>query len=118
MKILYYLPVILLLLVVLLVEQGWVKVCLIILLAISLLVSKYKRKQTNKEIEFDERVKANIIYYSFSFMLIMNALLVTYFLCVSQLNMTAWLTYEYLLIYLLVSIFVPLYIIPTIAKRL
>lgn len=118
MKLLYYLPALLTLIVVVVVEESWLKILLLLALSISVLFSKYKRKQLEAdEIEYDERVTANIRKYSFSFIVIMNALLIFYFILVSTFGMNDWLTNDYLLMYLAVSILIPIYIIPSIAKK-
>lgn len=117
-NLLYFLPAILLVIVILLVEEGWVRLTLLGLLAISLVVAKYNRhKQPKDEVEYDERVKSNIHYFSFGFIVTMNALLICYILLTSQFTMNNWLSHHALIIYLAVSIFIPLYIIPAIAKR-
>lgn len=118
MKLLYYLPAMLLIAVILLVDTGWVKIVLGCVLALGVLLAKAKRYKSNEEIEVDERVKTNIHYYSFGFILVMNGVLAGYFFIVSTFNIEPFMKVDYLLVYLVCSIVVPLYIIPSIAKRL
>ncbi|MEK4248062.1 hypothetical protein [Paenibacillus sp. FSL W7-1287] len=118
MKLLYYIPAVLLLVVIVFVNTGWIKATLGCILACCVLIAKFMRYKNNDEIEVDERVKTNIHYYSFGFIVVMNSLLACYFFLISNDNMDSFMTPDYLLIYLAISIVVPLYIIPSIAKRL
>ncbi|KAB8133617.1 hypothetical protein F9U64_11970 [Gracilibacillus oryzae] len=118
LKLLYYLPALLTLAVIIVVDESWLKVLLLIVLSATVIVSKYKRRQlSSNEIEYDERVNTNIQKYSFGFMVIMNALLICYFILVSKFGMNEWLTNDLLLVYLSTTLIIPIYIIPSIAKK-
>lgn len=118
LKLLYYLPALLTLAVIVVVDESWLKILLLIALSVCIIFSKYKRSQLDAdEIEYDERVTTNIHKYSFGFIVIMNALLICYFILVSKFGMNDWLTNDYILIYLSISLLVPIYIIPSIAKK-
>lgn len=117
-RLLYYLPSILTLVVVFTLDEGWMKWLLLILLVLSVLITKYKRsKLMVDEVEFDERVNTNIRYWSFGFLVITNALLMVYLILVSQSLLIDWITVDFLMIYLSVSLLIALYIVPSIAKR-
>lgn len=118
MKLLYYIPAILLIVVVVFVDTSWIKITLGSILALSILIAKKSRYKSSDEIEVDERVKTNIHYYSFGFILVMNGLLACYFFLISNFNIDSFMKPDYLLVYLVISIVVPLYVIPSIAKRL
>ncbi|MFS0783418.1 hypothetical protein [Bacillus sp. 1P06AnD] len=118
LKLLYYLPALLTLAVIVVLDESWLKILLLIVLLISVIFSKYKRRKLDSdEIEYDERVSTNIHKYSFGFIVIMNALLICYFSLVSKFGMNDWLSIDFLLIYLSISLVIPIYIIPSIAKK-
>ncbi|WP_019242819.1 MULTISPECIES: hypothetical protein [Bacillus] len=117
-KLLFYLPALLTLFVIFILDQSWLKIVLLIILAMSVVIAKYKRRQLDLEdIEYDERVNINIRYWSFGFLVIMNSLLICYLILVSQFDMTAWFTLDYMMLYLILSLLIAFYIIPSIAKK-
>lgn len=116
--IVYYLPAILTVIAVILLDDGLAKKLLLAVLLLTVVFAKYKRSKMNKkEVEYDERVNVNIRYWSFGFIVVMNALLIVYFLLVSQSIIGEWLTIEHLIIYLTVTLLAALYVIPAIAKK-
>lgn len=118
-KVLTYVPSLLAIVVVVMLDDGLSKWILLAILAISILIAKNKRSKWQlDEVEYDDRVNINIRYWSFGFLVITNALLIVYLLFVSQSLMTAWLTTDYMLIYLVASLLISFYVIPSIAKKL
>ncbi len=117
-KLLYYLPSLFTIIVVLTLDEGWAKWLLLAVLVLSVVIAKYKRsKWVTEEVEYDERVNRNIRYWSFGFLVVMNALLIVCLMLESQSIISGWLTIEYIMIYLLVSLLIALYVVPSITKK-
>jgi len=118
-KLVSYIPVLLTLIVIFTVDKGWGKGILLVVLAAALLVSKYRRSRRSvDEVEYDERVNLNIRYWSFGFLVIMNTILIIYFILMTQSLIPKWMTPEGILVYLSASLLIAFYIIPNIARRL
>lgn len=117
-NILYYVPSLLTVLVIILLEESLLKWVLLSVLALSVVISKFKRsKQPSDEVEYDERVNTNIRFWSFGFLAITNVLLIVYLLLVSQSFISEWMTIENMMIYLSMSLLVSFYIIPSVVKK-
>lgn len=117
-NLLYYVPSLLTVLVIFLLEESLMKWILLSVLALSVVISKFKRsKLSSDEVEYDERVNTNIRYWSFGFLAITNVLLIVYLLLVSQSFISEWMTIEYMMIYLSVSLLVSFYIVPSVVKK-
>ena len=114
----YYVPSLLTIVVIILMKESMLKWVLLSVLAISVVISKYKRtKQQSDDVEYDERVNTNIRYWSFGFLAITNVLLIIYLLLVSQSFISEWMTIEFMMIYLSVSLLISFYIIPSVVKK-
>lgn len=117
-KLVYYLPSLLTVIVIFNLNEGWLKWLLLIVLAISVVIAKYKRTKLNaEEVEYDERVNTNIRYWSFGFLVVTNALLIMYLMLVSQSIINEFITIDYMMIYLSASLLIALYVVPSIAKK-
>lgn len=78
---------------------------------------RMKRQEANDEIEYDERINANIKEYSFQTFSISNLLLLVY-LIVSDLILNEHLVKaSYLVIYVSITFIVAFYIVPLLARR-
>lgn len=116
--ILYYLPSLLTIIVIFMLDESMTKWLLLAVLVLSVVIAKYKRsKADTEEVEYDERVNTNIRYWSFGFLMIMNTFLIIYLILVSQSFISEWLTTEYMIIYLTATLLIALYVVPSIAKR-
>lgn len=117
-KLLSYIPLVVLLLAVILLDSSLLKWGLCALLATLVVVSKlWRTKTASSEIEYDERVQANVQVWSTRLLFLMNAVLVLWLLGVSQGLVAVELNLELVIGYLLISLFVPFYVVPLVVKR-
>lgn len=82
-----------------------------------MIIAKYKRsKIKQEEIEYDDRINANISKWSLRFMFFAKLLLVFVLIFFNQMLLNT-LYLEFVVAYLLSTLFILFYIIPTIIKR-
>jgi hypothetical protein len=119
MRILFtYLPVLSFILVLYLLDGGILKWILLGLGIVLVALAKYMRvRMKEEEVEFDDRVNANIAKWSLRSIYLLNFILIV-LLCLEALIPAAiGLGKETILIYLLATLFIPFYIIPVIVKK-
>ncbi|MCQ6562812.1 hypothetical protein [Paenibacillus mendelii] len=117
-KLLTYLPSLFTIIVIITLDEGWAKWLLLAVLVLSVILAKFKRnKFETDEVEYDERVNINIRYWSFGFLVVTNAILIMYFMLVSQSMINEWMTADYVMIYLSATMLIALYVIPSIARK-
>ncbi|RJS59217.1 hypothetical protein CJ483_03335 [Bacillus sp. PK3_68] len=113
-----YIPIISLLLVLYALEDSILKWMLLIICALLVVLAKYIRtKMKADEIEFDDRVNANISKWSLRSVYLLNAFLVLLLVLDARRLLTINLNNEMLLLYLLLTLYVPFYIVPLIVKK-
>jgi hypothetical protein len=78
---------------------------------------RVKRKDVKNEIEYDERINANIREYSFQTFSISNLLLLVYLIISDQIINVHSVKASYLIIYLALTFIVAYYIVPLLARR-
>lgn len=117
-KVFAYVPVLLLLLVLLLMDQSVMKWFLLVSISCLVAYSKYKRNKIQKEeIEYDDRVNANITRWSLRLMFAFNTMLIIILLIGHQEMLKVDFNIEMILGYLLLTLFIPFYVAPAIIKR-
>lgn len=109
-----YLPVLIFIIILIFIENSLLKGILSGVVIFLIAVSKYKRSKINEEyIEFDDRVNINISKWSLRFMFLSNLLLTLFLIFASQGSIDK----DFIIFYLLLTLFIPFYIIPTIIKK-
>ncbi|MFC7366261.1 MULTISPECIES: hypothetical protein [Bhargavaea] len=119
MKLLFtYLPALGLLLLLLILENLILKWTAIVAGAVLIAAAKWQRsKMKEEEIEYDDRVNGNITKWSLRTLFVMNALLLAMLALDNWGTVPVELSSDTLFVYVLISLFVPFYIIPAIVKR-
>lgn len=113
-----YFPVIGLLFVLFFVEQSVLKLALLLLLVVLIALAKYVRtKQDRDEVDYDDRVNANIAKWSLRLMFIFNSVLLLLLLFESNGLFGMDISMNFILIYLALTLFIPFYIAPAVIKR-
>ncbi|MFC4409042.1 hypothetical protein ACFOZY_01190 [Chungangia koreensis] len=111
-----YFPIIGLLLILFLVEESILKWVLLILSILLIVLAKYIRtKQDTDEVEYDDRVNANITKWSLRLMFVFNSILLLLLLVESKGFFHFGMNFFF--IYLALTLFIPFYIAPLIIKR-
>ena len=113
-----YVPILCLIFVIFLVESSVLKWVLLIGISGLIVLSKYKRIQLkNEEVEYDDRVNANISKWSLRSMYLLNTLLLVILFIdyqgIFQLNISL----DMILAYLLITLCIPFYIVPVVVKQ-
>lgn len=119
MKILFtYLPVLSFIFVLFLLDDGILKWALLGFGVVLVALAKMLRvRMKEEEVEFDDRVNANIAKWSLRSIYLLNFILIM-LLCLEAASPAAiGLGKETILIYLLATLFIPFYIIPAIVKK-
>ena len=117
-KLYTYIPVFAFLLVVFFVENVVLKISLLAVLALILIMAKLKRHQlVGDELEYDDRVESNITKWSLRSMFILNTLLIALLVIARENILDMTISRDVILIYLLITLCVPFYIVPLIVKR-
>ncbi|MEG0259103.1 MAG: hypothetical protein RR651_04445 [Lysinibacillus sp.] len=118
-KLFTYLPIGLVVLVSFGLESSGLKLLLLGKVAIAAVFAKYFRvHMQDEEIEFDDRVNANISKWSLRTMIALNALLILFLFTLYKGLLSIELDIQMLLIYLLLTLFLPFYVVPAIIKKL
>lgn len=117
-KLFTYLPVLVFIIILIFIENLPLKAFLSIGVISLMIAAKYKRSKLNQEdIEFDDRVNANISKWSLRFIFFANLLLVFILIFFNHIAVGKTLYLEFVIVYLLFTLFIPFYIIPTIIKQ-
>ncbi|MCD7034135.1 hypothetical protein LRR81_07805 [Metabacillus sp. GX 13764] len=117
-KLFTYFPILCFLIILFTLDQSVLKVVLFVIIAILVIIAKYFRKRMDEEeVEYDDRVNANITKWSLRSVYIMNALLFLLFITEKNGLLSLPLNTSFVLIYLLLTLFIPFYIIPSIIKK-
>lgn len=117
-KLFTYVPILCLIIVLSFVDQSLVKWILLVGIGCLIVFAKYKRsKIQQEEIEYDDRVNANISKWSLRIMFVLNALLILILFIDNQGIVKLNFSLEMISIYLLITLCLPFYIVPTIIKR-
>ena len=116
-KLFTYIPLIGFVLVFFLMEAMLLKGFLLALIIVLILFAKYKRSKMQEDVEFDDRVNANITKWSLRTIFILNTVLLVLLLIESRKVVHFELNMNYMIVYLLVTLCVPFYIVPAIVKR-
>lgn len=118
-KLLYYLPSLLTIVVILSLDEGLAKWSLLFALIFFVVLAKYKRnKLISEDVEYDERVNTNARNFSFVFLVVMIVLLIIYLILVSLSIITNFISIDCIMVYLSITLYIALYIVPSIAKIL
>ncbi|KSU89172.1 hypothetical protein AS180_04035 [Priestia veravalensis] len=117
-KLFTYFPLICFLIILLGLEESVMKWALLVFMAIGILIAKNSRKNMqSEEVEYDDRVNSNITKWSLRTMYVMNALLFIMLVLENYHISLIKLNINFILIYLLITLFIPFYIIPLIIKK-
>lgn len=116
-KLFTYIPLVGFLLVFFLMEAMLLKGLLLALMIVLIIFAKYKCSQLEEDVEFDDRVNANITKWSLRTIFILNTVLLALLLMESRGVELFDMNMNYMIAYLLVTLCVPFYIIPAIVKR-
>ena len=111
-----YFPIACLLIILFGMEGSGAKLFLIVIATILIALAKYVRSNRKVEdIEFDDRVNANITKWSLRIVYVMN--LVLFLLLVFESKGILDISNHFILIYLVLTLFIPFYVTPTILKK-
>lgn|SRR5690606_8936553 len=117
-KIFTYIPVLCSIIVILFIESSLLKWILLVVIGCLMIFAKYKRsKLTGEEFEFDDRVNANISKWSLRSMFVLNTLLIMILVIGSKGDLEWAINIEWILVYLVVTLCIPFYIIPAVIKN-
>jgi len=117
-KLFTYIPILCFIIVLPFLDNSIIKLLLLAGIVCLIVFAKYKRsKMQQEEIEFDDRVNANISKWSLRSMFLLNALLILILLIYNQVNLEMEFDMEMVLLYLLFTLFIPFYIVPAIIKH-
>lgn len=117
-KLFTYVPIIFFILIILFIDNSFIKWLFIPLILILIIFNKYNRSKIEKEeIEYDDRVNANISKWSLRSMFVLNTVLTLILFLVKQNIIKIDLDIELILLYLLMTLFIPFYIVPAIIKQ-
>ena len=111
-----YFPIACLLIILFGMEGTGAKLFLIVIATILIALAKYVRsKRKVEDIEFDDRVNANITKWSLRIVYVMNSVL--FLLLVFESKGFLDISNHFILIYLVLSLFIPFYVTPFILKK-
>ncbi len=117
-KLFTYVPLVCLLIVLFVIDSSMLKGILLVIIAPLLVLAKYKRVQLQKEeIEFDDRVNANISKWSLRSLFSLNAIMLLLLATNQQGIFDFNINQEIVLLYLVLTLFIPFYIVPAIVKQ-
>ncbi|WP_274309989.1 hypothetical protein [Solibacillus daqui] len=116
-KLFTYIPLVAFLLVFFLVEAMLLKGLLLALMIVLIIFAKFKRSQLEEDVEFDDRVNANITKWSLRTIFILNTVLLVLLMIESRGVAVFDMSMNNMIAYLLVTLCVPFYIVPAIVKR-
>lgn len=117
-KLFTYIPVAIFVMVLIFLDDPLLKNLLAVALIFLIIISKYTRnKISQEEIEFDDRVNTNITKWSLKFMFFSNLLLILILLFTNQSIIEVGKYIDFIIFYLVLTLSVPFYLLPTIIKR-
>lgn len=117
-KLFTYIPVLCCIIVIFFIESSLLKWILLAGIGCLMIFAKYKRgKLMNDELEFDDRVNANISKWSLRSMMMLNTLLILILVIGSKGDMNWTINIELILVYLVATLCIPFYIIPAVIKN-
>ncbi|MCR2823460.1 hypothetical protein [Lederbergia panacisoli] len=111
-----YFPIACLLIILFGMEVSYTKLFLIVFAAILIVLAKYVRsKRKDEDIVFDDRVNVNITKWSLRIVYVMNSAL--FLLLVFEYKGILDISIHFILIYLVLTLFIPFYVTPSILKK-
>ncbi|MGG0658223.1 hypothetical protein [Rummeliibacillus pycnus] len=117
-KLFTYIPILFFIIVLAFLNNSFIKWVLLGGIVCLIVFAKYKRSNMQKEeIEFDDRVNANISKWSLRCMFLLNALLIIILFIDNQGILKMEYDVDMILLYLLSTLFIPFYIVPAIIKH-
>ncbi|MEG0385980.1 MAG: hypothetical protein RR642_14620 [Solibacillus sp.] len=117
-KLFTYVPLVCFVIVLVVIDSTIIKATLLVITAPFLILAKYKRVQMQKEeIEFDDRVNANISKWSLRSLFGLNAVMLLLLATIQQGIIDFKINHEVVLLYLVLTLFIPFYVVPTIVKQ-
>ncbi|MEO4055646.1 hypothetical protein [Solibacillus sp. CAU 1738] len=117
-KLFTYVPLVCFLIVLYVLDSIMLKGILLGIIAPLLFLAKYKRVQMQKEeIEFDDRVNANISKWSLRSLFGLNAVMLLLIATNQQGMFDFNINQEMVLLYLVLTLFIPFYVVPAIVKQ-
>ena len=117
-KLFTYVPILCFIIVLAFLDSSFIKWILLGGIVCLIVFAKYKRSKMQKEeIEFDDRVNANISKWSLRSMFLLNTLLIIILFIDNQGILKMEFDMEMILLYLLSTLFIPFYIVPAIIKH-
>lgn len=116
-KIWTYVPLVAFLIVLFAMKKNLFTTILLIGFAILMVIAKYQRQKNSQEkVEYDDRVNQNITKWSLRSLYLFNSLFVLILFLQQQGITTLHLQIEWLIFSLILSLFIPFYLIPTIMR--
>lgn len=117
-KLFTYVPIICLIMVILFIDSTWMKGILLVGISVLIVFAKFKRnKLQQEEIVTDDRVNANISKWSLRSMFGLNTLLIVILFVDNQGIFKLNFNMEMILVYLLITLCIPFYIVPAVLKH-
>lgn len=117
-KLFTYVPLVSLLIVLFVIDSTVLKGILLGIITPLLVLAKYKRVQMQKEeVEYDDRVNANISKWSLRSLFSLNAIMLLVLATSQQGIFDINVNQEMMLLYLVLTLFIPFYVVPAIVKQ-
>ena len=117
-KLFTYVPILCFIFVLSFLDTSIMKLLLLAGIVCLIIFAKYQRSKIQQEdIEFDDRVNANISKWSLRSMFVLNTLLILILFIDNQGILKLDFNMEMILLYLLLTLFIPFYIVPAIIKH-
>lgn len=117
-KMISYLPIVALLFALRLMDDSLLSKIMIGLLIGIALYAKYQRKRiTGNDVEYDERIEANLTKWSLRTTYFLNALLLAILFMQKSQLFSFEININTLILYIIMTLAIPFYVIPTIIKQ-
>ncbi|WP_153733292.1 hypothetical protein [Sporosarcina obsidiansis] len=117
-KLFTYVPILCFIFVLSFLDTSLMKLLLLAGIVCLIIFAKHQRSKIQQEdIEFDDRVNANISKWSLRSMFLLNTLLILILFIDNQGILKLEFNMEMILLYLLLTLFIPFYIVPAIIKH-
>ena len=117
-KLFTYVPLVCFLIVLFVIDSTILRGILLGIILPLLVLAKYKRVQMQKEeIEYDDRVNANISKWSLRSLFGLNAIMLLLVATNQQGMFDFNINQEVVLLYLVLTLFIPFYVVPAIVKK-
>lgn len=112
-----YVPIVCLLMIIYFIDDASTRLILLVGMGVLAVFAKFKRSKLQEEdIVTDDRVNANISKWSLRIMFILNTLLIVILFIDNQGIFQLNFSMEMILVYLLMTLCIPFYIVPTVSK--